>query len=492
MKQKSIGTESKIYYIIVIFICVMVLAPLLIIGIYNRPCADDYDYSFLTHQAILDGKGLFGILSAAWETDIYFYNTWQGLYSSAFILSVQPAIWGEQMYCLTPFIVMLCGYIFTLFSIHLLNRLYLRKPFIFSVTLSLVLFTLLMIWLPSATEGLYWYNGAMNYMPWVFTNFFNICLLLYLKDKSISLKSISGLVLSSILSFLTSGGNHVTAFANILFLLILSVYFAYKKRYLLVLPFVVACVGFVIMYVAPGTAVRFNALTQSSVLKTLCAVSVKIMVLACDWIDIHWLLSLMVITPLGIEIANKNKGKFSWSLSFIALLSSVLVVGGMLAVPYYATSSFGQGRLINVIWITFTFLSWANYILLLGLLIQKEIINPNHFISPRKLARYIPTLLICLGLLISVVTIDRDNQGAPYCSNSVRSIVELLTGSAQVYSKEMDERIEMYHNPAITEVRVKPLTTESMLFMSDIGTDPNCWPNTSISKYYGKTIYLVP
>lgn len=151
------------------------------------------------------------------------------------------------MYVLTPFIVMLYGYIFTLLSVHLLNKMYLKMPLIYSITVSAVLFTLLMIWLPSATEGLYWYNGAMNYMPWAFTNIFNICLLLYIRNRPVSRKLAAALLFSTILSFLTSGGNHVTAFANILQLLFLSLYSAGKKKYYPLLPLVAACIGFIIL-----------------------------------------------------------------------------------------------------------------------------------------------------------------------------------------------------------------------------------------------------
>lgn len=483
MEHEKLFMEKKRYCVICIITCMLILAPTLIIGIYDRPSADDFTYAVLTHDAVINGDGLPGILSAAWRTNMNFYNSWQGLYSSAFILALQPAIFGEQMYVLTPFIVMLCGYIFTLLSVHLLNKMYLKMPFFYSITISAVLFTLLIIWLPSATEGLYWYNGAMNYMPWAFTNIFNICLLLYIRNRPLSRKLMLALLFSTTLSFLTSGGNHVTAFSNILQLLFLSVYFAGKKNYYPLLPLIAACIGFAIMYTAPGTAVRADALTQSSIMETIVAVIKELRLIISDWINIQWLLSLIAITPFSVEFARKNTGKFSWRLSLCVLFISVIIICGMFAVPYYAMSSFGAGRVTNVIWITFTVLSWINYTLLTGLLIQKNVINIEALCSP-KAKPYMETLLICLGILFSTVTINNVK------SNPVRTAIELTTGTAASYCAEIDARFEIYHDPEITEAKVSPIVTGSILFFSDIGTDPGVWPNTSISRYYGKPIWL--
>ena len=488
-KEKK-AKEKKRYYIICIVLCLLILAPLLIIGIYNRPSADDFDYAFRTHQAVLDNKGLFGIIKAAWDTNVGYFYSWQGLYSSAFLLALQPAIFGEKYYALTVFIIIGLIFLFLLLAINMLNKMFIKKSFLFSITSTLIILTLLMLWLPSATEGLYWYNGAMNYTPWFFTNIFNFCLLLYIKDKPKSLKLNCTIVISTILSFLTSGGNHVTAFANILLLIILSTYFILKKKYHTIFPLLAAIIGFIIMYTAPGTAARaaaFESLSfpQPSVLETIVMVILKVGLLFCEWINIQWLLSLVIITPIGMAIIKKNKDKFSFPLLIIILLSSGLVICGMLAVPYYAMGGFGEGRLINVVWLTFMVLSWLNYILLLGLLVKKDILNLKK-LFPNKYSPSFCVLVICLGLCLS--TIARNDVDVP--SNSVRALIELKNGTAKDYCNQVDSRYKIFNNPEIKEASVPPIKSNSMLFFADVGKDPNVWPNTSISMYYGKQIYV--
>lgn len=206
-------------------LCICILLPTLIIGVYNRQSADDYGYAIQTHNAIINGGNIFNVIESAWKTDVEFYNTWQGLYTSAFILALQPAIWGESLYALTTIIVMLTAYLCLLGSIHIINKHFIKRSFLFTIMLSLIILTMLTLWLPSPLEGLYWYNGAMNYMPWAFTNILGVCILIELyfcKGEYKNKKYILLIICSALLSFLTSGANHVTAFSNILVMLIIS------------------------------------------------------------------------------------------------------------------------------------------------------------------------------------------------------------------------------------------------------------------------------
>lgn len=67
----------------------------------------------------------------------------------------------------------------------------------------------------------------------------------------------------------------------------------------------------------------------------------------------------------------------------------------------------------------------------------------------------------------------------------------MKNGVAQAYAAEMDERIALYNEDSLAQVILAPLKNkESLLFFSDAGDDPEAWPSTSISRYYGKTIWV--
>ena len=487
----NICRENKKIEIAVIVLCICILLPLLIISTYNRASADDYDYAILTHQVVENGGNVFQLIGAAFDTTVKFYNSWQGLYTSAFILSLQPAIFGESYYALSAPIVMLFAFVCMLVSVHILNKHFLKRSALFTVAASLTLLTVLILWLPSATEGLFWFNGAMNYMPFVFLNLLNLCLLLeaYCSEKKV--KRYALISVCTLLSFLISGGNHVTAFANILFLLaITAAMLIWKKRfYWSALPFASAVIGFLVMYLAPGTAIRQASEgnhTQGVGATVLATVNHMRYILG-DWIDLIWLLSLLLITPIAIEFAVKNKEKLSKRFPIFPILVSIAVICGMFCVPYLPLGNFGAGRVTNVIWITFMMCSWFNYVLIWSYLIANEYVSVEKLRGIKHL-QIIKTVLIVaclLGLFIF--------QDGVESSNSYKAIVELKDGVAQSYCEEMDARFELYNSDELQVVAVPSLKVRSeLLFFADLGTDPKVWPNTSISEYYRKSIYLIP
>lgn len=88
-----------------IVVCILYLIPFFIAGFYNFPAADDFVYGISVHRIVANGGTFFDALWGALLNDIAFYNSWQGLYTSAFFNSLVPSIWGEQWYALVPFIL---------------------------------------------------------------------------------------------------------------------------------------------------------------------------------------------------------------------------------------------------------------------------------------------------------------------------------------------------------------------------------------------------
>ena len=80
----------------------VLLIPVVMLAFYARPSADDYVYAARTHAVVQQyGADWPRLLAAAWETTVYFFQNWQGLYVSGFILALQPAIFGNAWYGLT-------------------------------------------------------------------------------------------------------------------------------------------------------------------------------------------------------------------------------------------------------------------------------------------------------------------------------------------------------------------------------------------------------
>lgn len=472
--------ENKKLEILIIVISVIMLLPLFHIAMYNRPSVDDYDYAIYTHQAIENGGGLLQVIKAAWDTNVEFYNEWQGLYVSAFLMALEPGILGEKYYALTTYILMGLMYILLLFTINILNKYFIKRSKLFVATSSLAVLTSLVLWLPDITQGLFWYCGAINYMPFVFLMFLSLAILIEIYYKH-GLKKNVMVVVSCMVSFILSGGNHVTAFGNILLLLVATVLLVYKKRYYSFPTLVSAIVGFIIMFTAPGTAVRQDAFVSPGVINTIFSTLDYVRYLLGTWLSIYWIISIVLLTPMAVEIATKNEDKFSERFPIIPLLVSAMLLCGMLCVPYYAMGSYGDGRLINVIWITFMLLSWVNYVLIIGFFVKNGYINKTS--EYKKSIIWAIVLVVTFSSLFFIINYGKS-------SNSVVAIKELKYGVAEQHAIDMDYRFELFNDDTLEEVAVPSLCVNSeILFFADFGKDPNAWPNTSIGEYYNKRIW---
>ena len=422
--------ENKKIEIGLIILCLIILIPFIVIAIYNRPSADDYDYAILTHSAVVNNEGIFNVISEAWKTNVQYYNKWQGLYSSAFILALQPGIWGENYYAFTTIIILFIVFVCLYFSFNILNKKYFKYSRFFTVMVSLIVLVIITNWLPSAVEGLYWYNGSMNYTPWIFLDLLNVCLLLNI-EKNRKIKNISSIILSIVLSFLISGANHVTSFANILILLLYSIYLLFNKKFYSLPSLFSAIIGFIIMYIAPGTSIRQSFFTKSTMVKTVLATLKHIRIVIPTWCSFIWILSLLIITPIAISFSMKNKIKISSKFIIILFLALAMVLSGMFCVPYYAMGNFGAQRVTNVIWIAFMLFSWLLYIVVWQYIINKKIVNVK-FIQNKIINKLYITSGLAL-ILLCIIPIAGEE------SNSLIAIRELLNDTAYKYSQEIDE-----------------------------------------------------
>ena len=66
----------------------LLLVPVFVLAVFARPSADDYIYAARTHAVMQQyGFDLPRLLKAAWDTSVYYFENWQGLYVSGFLLA---------------------------------------------------------------------------------------------------------------------------------------------------------------------------------------------------------------------------------------------------------------------------------------------------------------------------------------------------------------------------------------------------------------------
>lgn len=477
--------SKKIIEILKYFVLLLMLMPVLYISRYARPVLDDFDYGLFVQPSVENGINILGILKGAWESCCYMYKTWQGTYSSCFIMPLHPGILDEKLYGLTTWI--LVGMLFVAFWLlfKVVKKNCFEKRELKSVYWALLSTVVLALGMPYPVEGLYWYVGAMHYIPWVATTVINMVIVIELYYSDNDKKNIGLLTASCVISFITSGGNQCTAFANILLLLLISVLFVVKKKsWNIVSSLIVAVIGFVIMWIAPGNDVRQSHFNPPGVIGTIIAGAKYAVKYSLEWSNLILVAVIVLFLPLIMKIAKKLKDSILCRYPLITVLSSIMVFCGMLCVPYYGTGQMGPYRLINIIWVYFVVAVIFDACCILGSLERKySILELFEKISESQ-SCYIKGIIFiaCAGLVFCFSSSNIEMDSTAY-----EAVKEILRNEAQAYAEEFDERLEIYVDDSVKEVVLSPLTSHPrLLFMEDLSDDSSYWTNQSVAKYYDK------
>lgn len=479
--NKSKKTFEVFKYVVLLGI----LAPVLYISRYARPVLDDFDYGLFIQPAIKNGINVFGIIKGAWEACCHMYETWQGTYASCFIMPLHPGMISEKLYGLTTWLLvgMLFGSFWLLF--YVVKKQFFENNELKPVYWALLSTVVLALGMPYPVEGLYWYVGAMHYIPWVATTTINMAIMIELYYSDSKKKSAWLLIASCMISFITSGGNQCTAFENILLVALVTIIFVVKKKsWAVVSSLLVSIIGFVIMWIAPGNGVRQSHFNPPGVIGTLVA-GVKYGVkYSLEWSNLILLAIIVLFLPFIILIARKIKNSILCRYPLITILSSIMVFCGMLCVPYYGTGQMGPYRLINIIWVYYVIAIIFDACCILGSLEKRYGILEIYDKIEKGQKWYVKgaAFLICAGMIFCFSSSNVEMDSTAY-----EAVKEIKNHEAQAYADEFDARLQVYMDDSVKEVVLEPLSVHpKLLFMEDLTEDVNYWTNVSVAKFYDK------
>lgn len=488
-KIKVVFKKENIIKICIYAVILVSLLPILKIANYNHPSADDYGYSDTIYKTVQNGGNFFDVIKEAFKATISGMQVWQGLYSSGFVLALQPAVFGENFYSLVTYIMILAivlgiGVLFKRISKYIFKS----NSRAWIISTILVSFFIIQT-LPSPIEGLFWFNGAVNYTFFMMVLCYEVSLLIkYYNMEKKKIWPIIILIWTSIISFIMSGGNHVTAFLSMLVIFLAVVYAIYKKQYKIAIAYVVALLcgifGFYINMTSPGTLIRSSAINNhGGVIETIIKSAYQGITYINNWTSLSLILILAALTPYIYKMVKDKEfyKKVKWQGIFISILLSYGAICAMLCVPYYAMGSFGAGRLTDVVYITFSLLSVLNYTYFICILL-KYVDMSNIINSISK----INTAISCALFMVALVIVSIAGNGTqPTTSNE--ALKELISGEAMLYDEQMDNRIKYYLDESITNVEIDPVTVHpKLLYFEDLSTDANDWKNVEASIYYNK------
>lgn len=200
--------QLKIVTSVAIVILILSILPILWIGQYLHPFADDYVFGAEVYKTWNHTHSFLACIEGAWNVTTTMYHTWQGTYSACFLMALQPGVFGH--YWLGPIILLFSLVSSTYTLLYMIIRKLLHASMIeyYFISTLFVIMTVQFTW--SYYDAFYWYNGAMYYtLFYSMSLFLGASLFEYQLSRSAIMKAIAGGV-SIILAIIIAGGNFVS------------------------------------------------------------------------------------------------------------------------------------------------------------------------------------------------------------------------------------------------------------------------------------------
>ena len=316
------------------------LIPILLLGRYDWPSADDYSYALLSHESLL--KGEFPLVGS-WKYILNCYKGWQGTFSAIGMMTLTPLTFSPFLYWLTPVVMLgsLCAGTFKL--AHTLVCRVLGGTWRQVIFLAVPILLLSIQFVSSPKDTFYWWNGAVYYT-------FTYGIFLLLIERLVALKLAQNrrqtlwAVIPGVLAALMVGGsNYVSALLGTLLAGLFLLWFLWKdrKKFLLALiPTAVLVAGFLISVAAPGNQVR-----QATVAPPIGAVDAVIRSIQQAWTDVldylNWPILLVLLLMIPLLWALTGKVKFTFPLPLVFSVFTFLLFAAQNAPHFYALGEAG-------------------------------------------------------------------------------------------------------------------------------------------------------
>ncbi len=519
LPKENLQKKEQRLSMLLFFIIIFAVIPLYLISGYAHPCVDDYSYGRHTAQVWKETGSLEQVFLKAIEKTGDSYRSWQGTFSSIFLMRLQPAIFGEQYYFLTTIILLtvfiVCSILFYMAFFSKLFHASFFQGLIISILLSLgaVEFTYVI------SDSFYWYNGGITYTFFYSMEAFLFALLIFFYcAKKRWIKIILGIV-SIILAFFLCGGNYVTALITVEILFFACIllflynwerkkknnlwkesnnknYFINKLFFIMIL--LAGLVGFFIAILAPGNALRQESVGKASnpFLAIGLSFAYGIYSIANCW-KLPVLVLFLCCIPCFALISKKSK--FSFHYPAIVTLLSYCLYSSQITPVIYAQGLKIPYRIMNIIYFSCFVMTGINLFYWVGYFIKRQLwktIIEKALVFYQKyfLHYYLFCFLLLCFTVVGNISIEAevDTGGSTQVSvtrmpASVSACFYLLNGEAKQYDKEAWERYFIYSDHFKEDIVVKEFSVKpEIIFHSDITEDPKNWKNSCVKRYFGK------
>lgn len=266
--------EIKEKYILigVIILMILLFVPIIWLAKYMVPSADDYAYGLESHLAYMNSDSVLDAVKSAYNTMLVKWYTWQGTFTSIFLMSLTPSVFSDKIYGITTFFLLASITVAFLYAAKVFFKDLIKvrdKSWIIIGSLAVILCVETYL---SKVEALYWYNSGVHYTFMTASMVMMLALATKIVIESNWKINIVNIIFACIFAFITSGGNYINALLGcILFTTIICFGILYKKKttFLTLIPALVYGLGFYINVSAPGNTVRQSYFEKKPILDTI-------------------------------------------------------------------------------------------------------------------------------------------------------------------------------------------------------------------------------
>lgn len=466
------------------------LIPLIWIGFYNYPSADDYSNGSWAHVTWMATHNVFATIWSAFQKGISDWLTWVGYYTCGMLTALPPSAFGEKYYTLVTIIILTALTVSTMYLVDTIFRKWLQFDKYLSLTIIMItLFIMVQCMVPEArVEAFYWYSGAVNYI-FIFSlsNFFYGSLIRLALETNAKKKQ-RRILGTLILGFLMGGGNQMQMLnvAIVLFLamIMISLHKKWKDSVSFIPAFVGFYVGMIFNIVAPGNFVRAKDGFEMNPIKAIL-VSLHYGLEYCvnQWTTWQILLGFLVIGILAWKMTAYSRFTFPCPIMVVLLFYGL--TSAMMTPPLFVKGNIAAGRIQANTFLVYILFSVLSIVYVVGwfrnrsTIMQSNNAHEGNFSLNERRVIACAAVVMLFGSGLAIIP-------SPHTYTFSSAISDILNGSAKTYHQALVDRTEIYYSGIGGVIEVESLPVEpDLLYFSDITTDVNDWENKGVARYLG-------
>ena len=494
------NTAEKIVYkkiaLVMTVLFLISLLPILYCSFFDYATGDDLWEGAAAYRVLAEGGGVKKFFAEVFDWAKGDYYWWEGNWSSIILWCLEPSIWGEKVYCITPWLslIFLCGGS-AYFLFYFLKK-YLKASSAYVAVVAVTICFFSVQYMPYIKGGIFWYTGMVNYVvP------YGLCLASFVWLDKFAETGIRRYYVFLILFYAYLGGAGYTPVVlgfEILFLFIVFNMFSHDSRckrraFRLLLPFALLTAGFIFSAMSPGNAVRGGETYYFSMGRVFGTIRESI---KQGFFGIgNWFISvrpLFLTLPLMAvatwEEIDVDKAKLSFRFPVLVVLFLFLISCSVYAPGIYAQSEVSGGVPDSIY---FVFLITCIFsVIYLTCFMKKLLAGKERKFTNQDLTGRI-RIVVIVGEVVFCIAAGRHlvgNMTAYVCTDFIRS------GQLRDFEFQMQERLKILNDPEIRNAVLPEMNDEQGPFMHmALVNDPKAYTNQATARFYGKeSVIAIP